>query len=48
MGLEGFEQLLRDADARPEPVGIAVAGGADPTVIEALRRACDRGWVTPI
>ncbi len=46
--LDGFDILFRDADARPEPVGVAVAGGDDRTVIEALRTAVDRGWVRPI
>jgi phosphate butyryltransferase len=48
MPLLSFDQLFQDADALPEPVAVAVAGGADPTVLEALRTACDRGWVTPI
>jgi phosphotransacetylase len=48
MPLASFDQLYRDADARGEPVPIAVAGGADPTVLQALRTACDRGWVTPL
>src|SRR6516162_4985602 len=48
MPLDGFDRLSRDADARPEPVAVAAAGGDDPTVIEALRVAADRGWVRPI
>jgi phosphotransacetylase len=48
MPLDGFDELHRDADARAEPVRVAVAGGDDPTVIEALRIAIDRGWVRPI
>ena len=48
MGLDGFERLYHDADARTEPVSVAVAGGDDPTVLEAMRIACDRGWVQPI
>jgi len=47
MPLNSFEQLYQFADAAPEPVGIAVAGGADSTVLEALRTARDRGWVLP-
>jgi phosphotransacetylase len=47
MPLASFDQLFRFADALTEPVGVAVAGGADPTVLEALRTACDRGWVRP-
>jgi phosphotransacetylase len=48
MPLASFEQLYEDADALPAPVPAAVAGGADGTVLEALRAACDRGWVTPV
>jgi phosphate butyryltransferase len=48
MSLLSFEQLYQEADALPEPVPVAVAGGADGTVLEALRTACDRGWVTPV
>ncbi len=48
MPLDSFEQLYRDADAGGEPVPVAVAGGAERTVLEALRTACDRGWVTPL
>jgi phosphate butyryltransferase len=48
MPLDGFDRLFRDADARTEPVGLAAAGGDDPSVIEALRIAADRGWVRPI
>jgi phosphotransacetylase len=29
-------------------VAVAVAGGAEATVLEALREATDRGWVTPL
>src|SRR5689334_4341342 len=48
MPLDGFDRLFRDADARAEPIRVAAAGGDDPTVIEALRIAADRGWVRPI
>lgn len=48
MPIDGFDRLFRDADARTEPVRVAAAGGDDPTVIEALRIAVDRGWVRPI
>jgi phosphotransacetylase len=47
MLLKTFDQLFQQADARKEPVPLAVAGGADRTVLEALRTAGDRGWVTP-
>ncbi len=48
MPLDGFDSLYRGADARTEPVRIAAAGGDDPTVLEALRIAANRGWVDPI
>jgi phosphotransacetylase len=48
MPLDGFDRLYRSADARPEPLTVAAAGGDDPTVLEALRIAADRGWVRPI
>jgi phosphate butyryltransferase len=47
MPLTSFDRLSQLAYARREPVPVAVAGGADPTVLEALRIACDRGWVWP-
>ena len=47
MPLASFDRLFRQADARPAPVAVAVAGGDDPTVLEALREARDRGWVAP-
>jgi phosphotransacetylase len=48
MPLSTFDQLYQRADDRPSPVPVAVAGGADPTVLQALRTACDRGWLVPI
>lgn len=48
MPLPDFEALHRAADATAAPVTVAVAGGADPTVLEALRAATDRGWVAPL
>ena len=48
MGLDGFNRLYHDADARAEPAIVAVAGAGDPTVLEAMRTACDCGWVRPI
>ncbi len=48
MTLPGFEQLFARADQRSAPAGIAVAGGADPTVIEALAALTARGWVQPL
>ncbi len=48
MPLLDFDQLHQDADAIPEPIPIAVAGGEDNTVLEALHIATQRGWVRPI
>jgi phosphotransacetylase len=48
MGLIGFSDLYDSADRLRPAVPLAVAGGADATVIEALRIALDRGWVAPI
>src|SRR5262245_41295098 len=48
MALAGFADLYDAADARATPVAVAAAGGDDPTVLEALRDARDRGWVAPI
>jgi len=46
--LLSFDELYKRADSLRQPLSIAVAGGADPTVLGALRTACDRGWVTPL
>lgn len=48
MSLIGFSELYADADTRRAAIPVAAAGAADPTVLEALRVAMDRGWVTPI
>jgi phosphate butyryltransferase len=48
MGIDGFERLYHEADRRQSPVTVAVAGGDDATVLEAMRIACDSGWVRPI
>ncbi len=48
MPLDGYNELYAEADARKGRVSAAAAGGADKTVLEALRAACDRGWVKPI
>jgi phosphate butyryltransferase len=48
MPVDGFKRLYHDADRRPSPATVAVAGGDDPTVLEAMRIACDSGWVRPI
>ncbi|QEH33664.1 Phosphate acetyltransferase [Aquisphaera giovannonii] len=47
-GLPSFERLFGVADARGDAATLAVAGGDDPTVIEAMARARDRGWIRPI
>lgn len=48
MFLHSFDRLYEDADAQACSVPVAVAGGAERTVLEALRIACDRGWVEPV
>jgi phosphate butyryltransferase len=48
MALDAFDRLYADADARAPRVRVAVAGADDPTVLAALRIACDRGWARPI
>src|SRR3982074_150715 len=48
MPLDSFDRLFQDADARRQALSVAVAGGADRTVLEPLRAACDRGWVRPL
>jgi phosphotransacetylase len=45
--LPTFDELQRHADRRQRPVSVAVAGGADVTVLEALHAAQRRGWVDP-
>jgi phosphotransacetylase len=46
MALPNFEGLFAACPARAVPV--VAAGGADETVLRALREACDRGWVAPL
>ncbi|HVX59390.1 MAG TPA: phosphate butyryltransferase, partial [Pirellulales bacterium] len=48
MPMAGFDQLFAEADAARRGLAVAVAGGADRTVLEALRSACDRGWIEPL
>jgi phosphate butyryltransferase len=43
-----FDSLFQFADSLGQPSPIAVAGGADATVLQALRAACDRGWIAPL
>jgi phosphotransacetylase len=46
--LPGFGELHERADRRTSPAQIAVAGGDDPTVLEALGIAVSRGWVQAV
>jgi phosphate butyryltransferase len=48
MPVASFDDLYRAADDARLMTPVAVAGAADPTVLAALRAACDRGWVQPI
>jgi phosphotransacetylase len=45
--LLSFDQLYQRADTLRQRVPVAVAGGADQTVLQALRSASERGWVKP-
>jgi phosphotransacetylase len=47
VSLNSFDELYRRADAMQRPISVAVAGGADQTVLQALTTAAARGWVTP-
>jgi len=47
MGLEGLDVLTAEVDGSRPAVAVAAAGGDDPSVLIALRRAADRGWVAP-
>ncbi len=47
-GLPTFDELFAEADRLREQVGVAVAGGDDLTVLQALAEARQRGWVRPI
>lgn len=46
--LASFDELYRQADGNAAQVPIAVAGGADRTVLAALREAVDRRWIEAI
>lgn len=48
MGLASFDELFAIATEAAQQVGVAVAGGDDPTVLEALADAAHRRWVRPI
>jgi phosphotransacetylase len=45
MALDSFDDLYRRADTVRPRIPVAVAGGADPTVLEAIRVAVDRAWI---
>jgi phosphate butyryltransferase len=47
MPLVSFEALFQAVDSRRPMTPLAAAGGADATVLEALRIASGRGWIAP-
>jgi phosphotransacetylase len=47
MPLAGFDSLFHHADLNKPQVPVVVAGGADSTVLAAMRQAYDRGWARP-
>jgi len=48
MSLIGFDDLYQFADGLSAPISVVAAGGADPTVLQALSLARRRGWVEPV
>lgn len=48
MPLPSFHELAARASQRSSPVGVAAAGGADVTVLQALSIAARRRWVRPL
>ncbi|MEO9931275.1 phosphate acyltransferase [Rhodopirellula bahusiensis] len=48
MSLLSFDQLFARADEARPCLPVAVAGGDDPTVIQALAETTRRGWTRPI
>ncbi|MFN7804318.1 MAG: phosphate acyltransferase [Planctomycetaceae bacterium] len=48
MPLPSFHALAARASQRSSPMGVAAAGGADVTVLQALSIAAGRGWVRPL
>lgn len=48
MSLYRFEHLFAEADRHHHAFPVVAAGGADPTVLEALHHASLRKWVSPI
>jgi len=48
MPLDSFDHLYVQADSRAPRMPVAVIGAGERTVLEAIRRAAERGWITPI
>ncbi len=48
MSLSGFHSLFEEADRLKTPLPVVAAGGADETVLRALRDAWLRKWVNPV
>jgi len=48
MPLPGFAELAARASQQSSRVGVAAAGGADVTVLQALSLAARQGWVRPL
>lgn len=46
--LADFDTLHQTADRVRAAVPVVAVGGAEPTVLHALRKACDRGWIVPL
>ncbi len=46
--LPSFDTLYQQAEDHGVPIAVAVAGGADQTVLEAMNEAAQRGWIQPI
>jgi phosphotransacetylase len=46
--LADFETLYESADSARAAVPVVAVGGAEPTVLQALRTAYDRGWIVPL
>ncbi|MFN9371749.1 MAG: phosphate acyltransferase [Planctomycetaceae bacterium] len=48
MPLPGFAELAARASRQSSRIGVAAAGGADVTVLQALSLAARQGWVRPL
>jgi phosphate butyryltransferase len=46
--LSDFDTLYQTADRVRAAVPVVAVGGAEPTVLHALRTAADRGWIVPL